>query len=190
MGSPITPNRPADPQNDCPSAVSHRSRQRVILVSACLVGARVRYDGRLFREVPPALVRWQAGDLLVPVCPEVAGGCPVPRPPAEISGGTGADVLAGEARVINNRGKDVTAAFLDGARCALALAREKGAVMAILKANSPSCGNRNIYNGTFSGAKRAGAGVAAALLERHGIRVFSEKDLEAAWRYWQDHGQD
>ena len=105
-------------------------------------------------------------------------------------GGAGAGVLAGKARVINSLGADVTAAFKEGARYAAALASEKGAVMAILKANSPSCGNRQIYDGSFSGVLCTGQGVAAARLERQGIPVFNEKEMAAARDYWQVHGQD
>ena len=112
----------------------------------------------------------------VPVCPECMGGLPTPRIPAEIAGGSGEDVLSGKARVIASDGKvrlDVTDAFVKGAEKALQAALEAGADEAILKANSPSCGFGTIYDGTFSGARKDGNGVAAALLSANGIKVRS-----------------
>jgi len=107
------------------------------------------------------------------------GGLPTPRPPAEIVGGDGDDVLEGRARVVSAAGEDVTAQFLAGAREALRLAGAVGAKAAILKERSPSCGSGAIYDGTFRGAVRAGQGVTAALLRRHGVQVFSEENWQA-----------
>ncbi|MQY08415.1 hypothetical protein ACRB68_65220 [Actinomadura sp. RB68] len=139
----------------------------------------MRYDGA-GKPVRDALFEgWRAEGRLVPFCPEVAGGLPVPRPPAEIVGGGGAEVLDGTARVVTDTGADVTGAFLRGARLALDTARRAGARVAILKEGSPSCGSHRVHDGTFSGRKVAGDGVTAALLEREGIRVFSEDELPA-----------
>ncbi|MGI5164195.1 DUF523 domain-containing protein [Spirillospora sp. CA-253888] len=150
-----------------------------ILVSSCLLGRPVRYDGA-GKPVADALFEgWRAEGRLVPFCPEVAGGLPVPRPPAEIVGGDGAAVLDGTARVLADTGQDVTGAFVRGARLALDAARRAGAGIAILKEGSPSCGSRRIYDGTFSGRSTAGDGVTAALLEREGVRVFGEDELPA-----------
>ncbi|HLV59896.1 MAG TPA: DUF523 domain-containing protein, partial [Fredinandcohnia sp.] len=121
--------------------------------------------------------RWLAEGRVVPLCPEVAGGLPVPRPPAEIQGGDGRDVLAGRARVATREG-DVTAFFLAGAEAALAAARAHGVVAAVLKERSPSCGVRQVYDGSFSGQRRSGMGVTAARLEAAGIPVFSEAELD------------
>lgn len=151
-----------------------------ILVSACLLGRRVRYDAGHSQLDSDILARWQAEDRIVAFCPEVAGGLSTPRDPAEIVGGDGADVLDGTAKVISDRGADVTAAFLRGARAALDAAREAGAQVAVLKSKSPSCGSKTIYDGTFSGTRTAGRGVSAALLARHGIQVFNETELAAA----------
>lgn len=156
-----------------------------ILISACLLGRPVRYDGRAVALGASGgeqlLARWQAEGRLVPVCPEVGGGLSVPRAPAEIvgrdGGGDGGDVLDGRARLRTDEGVDVTDAFLRGARMALDLALEHDVRLAILKARSPSCGSVGIYDGSFTGALRDGAGVTAALLERHGIRVFDESEL-------------
>lgn len=149
-----------------------------ILISACLLGRPVRYDGNGKRLDDPRLDRWQAEGRLVPVCPELMGELPVPRPAAEIVGGAGADVLAGRARVIAATGEDVTAAFVAGAEAALALARQNGCVHALLIDRSPSCGSLWIYDGSFSGRRIAGAGATAALLAAHGIRVYADHEID------------
>lgn len=156
-----------------------------ILISACLVGRRVRYDGESSMCESHILSRWASEGRLVLICPEVAGGLSVPRPAAEIIDGGGEDVLDGRARLETKTGRDVTAEFLRGAQRALEVAEHQGVKMAILKARSPSCGSLQIYDGTFSGQKRAGQGVTSALLERHGIAVFNEEELEEAARYFE-----
>ncbi len=156
-----------------------RSELPKVLVSACLLGQPVRYDGRSSGH-PDLLQRWQAEGRVVPLCPEVAGGLPTPRPPAEIPGGQGGEVLDGAAAVVTVAGEDVSAAFVAGAGQALALVRKHGIRVAVLKAGSPSCGNRLTYDGTFSGMKVPGEGVTTALLRREGVLVFSELELEQA----------
>jgi len=156
-----------------------RSELPKVLVSACLLGQPVRYDGRSSGH-PDLLQRWQAEGRVVPLCPEVAGGLPTPRPPAEIPGGQGGEVLDGAAAVVTVTGEDVSAAFVAGAGQALALVRKHGIRVAVLKAGSPSCGNRLTYDGTFSGVKVPGEGVTTALLRREGVLVFSELELEQA----------
>ena len=150
-----------------------------ILVSRCLLGHRVRYDGGASGPFDQ-LQQWLDEGRIVPLCPEVAGGLPTPRAAAEIPGGQGAHVLDGQASVITTEGEDVSAQFLDGARQALALVQRHGIRVAVLKANSPSCGNLLTYDGTFSGVKVSGEGVTAALLKRHGVQVFSELELPQA----------
>ncbi|HEX4813928.1 MAG TPA: DUF523 domain-containing protein [Nonomuraea sp.] len=155
-----------------------------ILVSACLMGRRVRYDGAAKTSSDAWLAGWRAEGRLVPFCPEVEGGLPIPRPAAEIEGGAGgAAVLSGAARVVAADGSDVTAAFVAGARKALAAARAAGARMAVLKEGSPSCGVLAIHDGSFSGRRTAGQGVTTALLERNGIRVFDEHHVPEAADY-------
>ncbi|WP_397379687.1 DUF523 domain-containing protein [Pseudomonas sp.] len=150
-----------------------------ILVSRCLLGQRVRYDGGA--HGPFSLLEcWQQEGRIVPLCPEVAGGQPTPRAPAEIAGGQGAKVLDGQLPVLTVNGEDVTATFVDGAQQALALVAQHGIGIALLKARSPSCGNLEVYDGSFSGTKVAGEGVTAAALRRAGVRVFSEEELVAA----------
>ena len=117
------------------------------------------------------------GEEIFPFCPEVSGGLPTPRPPAEIKGGTGDDVLQDKAKVVNKEGQDVTAAFIEGAQKCAQLCKEKGITVAILKQRSPSCGSKAIYDGTFSGKIIAGQGVTAALLTSIGIKVYGEDDL-------------
>ncbi|WUI01799.1 DUF523 domain-containing protein [Spirillospora sp. NBC_00431] len=151
-----------------------------ILVSSCLMGRPVRFDGATKPVDDDLFERWRTEGRLVPFCPEVSGGLAVPRPPAEIVGGDGHAVLDGTARVRTGTGDDVTAEFLHGARQALDAARRSGARVALLKEGSPSCGSHRIHDGTFTGTSAAGDGVTTALLEREGIRVFSETDLAAA----------
>ena len=152
-----------------------------VLVSRCLLGHRVRYDGGASGPYAQ-LAQWQAEGRVIALCPEVAGGLPTPRAAAEIPGGQGVEVLAGKAAVITTEGEDVTEAFVSGARQALALVERHGIRIAILKANSPSCGNVQTYDGSFGGIKVAGQGVTAALLAGAGIQVFNELQLEDAAR--------
>ncbi len=152
-----------------------------VLVSACLLGSPVRYDGTHKRADHRVLARWLEEGRVVAICPEVAGGMPVPRPPAEIAGGGGgARVLAGLARVVDADGNDVSSAFAAGARLALQQARARGIRVAVLKEDSPSCGSGSIYDGSFTGQRIPGRGVTTALLEDAGIRVFSEARLAEA----------
>lgn len=148
----------------------------MILISACLAGVACRYDGTDCEKSRLASLV-EAGKAAF-VCPEVLGGLPTPREPAEIQGGNGDDVLAGKARVIAKSGKDVTAMFVEGAYKALELAQSMNASQIVLKENSPSCGSATIYSGTFTGEKIAGTGVTAALLRKHGFTVLSEHQLD------------
>ncbi len=152
---------------------------RKILVSRCLLGQPVRYDGGAHGPFD-LLQRWQAEGRVVPLCPEVTGGLPTPRPPAEIPGGQGESVLDGLSPVLDATGADATPAFLAGAEAALALVERHGIRLAVLKARSPSCGNRETYDGTFTGTRVPGAGVTAAALRRAGVRVFNEGELPEA----------
>ena len=146
-----------------------------ILVSACLAGIPVRHDGTANeKDVVAELVRQGRAVL---VCPEVDGGLSTPRPAAEISGGDGADVLVGRAKVLTQDGTDVTDAYVTGARRALEAAQVSGATIAILKARSPSCGRDRIYDGSHSHTLKDGDGVTAALLRAHGIAVVTEDEL-------------
>ncbi|MHA6822060.1 2-thiouracil desulfurase family protein [Ralstonia pseudosolanacearum] len=154
-----------------------------VLVSACLLGQPVRYDGGTVIVEGGILARWQMEGRIVPMCPEMAGGLPVPRLPAEIHGeGGGAAVLRGTARVVEHHGHDVTDAFVRGAQRALAAAQEAGVRVAVLTERSPSCGSAFLYDGSFTDQLRHGEGVTAALLRQHGIGVFSQHQLDEAAR--------
>ena len=154
-----------------------------ILISACLLGERVRYHGGDAALSDRILDRWRREGRLVPICPEVAGGLSVPRPAAEIQGAGGLGVLKGTARVVTSGGADVTNAFLAGARAGLDAALREGARVAVLKEGSPSCGSKEVYDGTFRGGRKAGSGVTAALLAEKQVRIFNEHELELARRY-------
>ena len=140
-----------------------------ILVSACLLGVRCRYDGK--SKPHPAVERLMEQHTLIPVCGEIFGGLPTPRVSAERQG----------ARVVTADGRDVTAAYRRGAEEVLRLARRYGCKAAILKERSPSCGSGRIYDGTFTGTLTDGWGVTAELLRDHGICVIGESEAET-WR--------
>ena len=154
-----------------------------VLVSACLIGENVRFNERVKVYESSLLEDWKLQGRLVPFCPEVAGGLPVPRPCSEISGPDGRTVFHGDARVMNIKGKDVTQYFLTGAQKALELARLHNIKLAVLKDGSPSCGSTYIYDGSFSGIKKPGKGITTVLLEENSIRVFSEREIPEAVNY-------
>lgn len=147
----------------------------MILVSSCLAGLEVRYDGQhsLNKKVRKLVEENNA----VTICPELLGGFLTPREPAEIVGGDGGDVLDGKARVIERSGRDVTELYIKGAYNTLDKAIEICATIVVLKENSPSCGSSMIYNGEFTGERVGGNGVTSALLKRNGLRVISEKQF-------------
>jgi uncharacterized protein YbbK (DUF523 family) len=152
-----------------------------IIVSACLLGEPVRYNGGDKRCNDPILQRWVREGRVAAVCPETGGGLPVPRPPAEISAGAGGmEVLRGTARVMASDGKDVSAPFREGAELALQLARSRRIRVAVLKEGSPSCGTGYTYDGSFMGKRVAFPGVTAARLREAGVWVFREAQLEEA----------
>lgn len=141
--------------------------QTRVLISACLLGQPVRYDGQSKGIVSDWLQALGAEGRALAFCPEVAGGLPTPRPPAERQG----------ERVVTKSGLDVTEEFDRGAALALALCQQQDIRFALLKEGSPSCGSGRIYNGRFEGVSLAREGKTTALLRRHGIAVFSEDQL-------------
>jgi uncharacterized protein YbbK (DUF523 family) len=143
----------------------------VRIISACLLGVACRYDGSHCLH-PRAEELARTGGLL-PLCPEQLGGLPTPRPAAEIHGGTGAEVLDGMARVIDREGRDVTDAFLRGAREVAGLCARLDVTEALLKARSPSCGVGWIRR---AGDLIPGEGVTAALLKRRGVCVLAHPE--------------
>lgn len=138
-----------------------------LLISSCLLGNNCKYcDGnnRLPEDTLAALRKKYA---LVPVCPEFAGGLPVPREPSERVGD----------KVIMKSGRDVTGEYAKGAEVAVALAKRYDCKLALMKVRSPSCGSGEIYDGTFSGVLTAGDGVAVERLRALDIKIFSECDV-------------
>lgn len=146
-----------------------------VAVSACLCGHKVRYDGGDCWDAVLAtdLALHTAPTTVLPLCPETLGGLETPRAPAEIVGGDGAAVWAGMAQVLDAHGLDVTEAFKQGALLALQHLQAAGVNTVYLKSKSPSCGNGQIYDGSFSGRLRAGDGVSTALFKQHGITVIA-----------------
>ena len=137
-----------------------------ILVSACLLGLRCRYDGR--SRPDPAVLALGKDHTLIPCCPEQLGGLPTPRPPAEWR----------EDRIVNAEGVDVTAQYRRGAKETLALARAAGCRCAVLKEKSLACGCGEIYDGSFTRRLIPGSGSAARALHAAGIPVLGESELD------------
>lgn len=140
--------------------------EKRVLVSACLLGVCCRYDGN--SRPCEDVCREAAKRGWLPVCPEILGGLATPRIPAEQQG----------ARVVNRMGTDVTKAYQRGAEETLRLAKLYGASYAVLKERSPSCGTGSIYDGSFSENLTKGMGTAAMVLERAGILVYGESQLQ------------
>ena len=150
-----------------------------ILISACMLGDKVRYDGGHHLIDHPILQRWHKEGRFVPVCPEVAGGLSIPRKPAETQ-------CKFPILITTSDGNDVTPEFLQGAERTLEIAKRENVCCALMKAKSPSCGNQRIFDGNFTGTLIDGAGVAAAELIRNGIPVFSEKQLPELFAFIED----
>lgn len=150
-----------------------------ILVSACLLGAAVRYHGGHARIDEPRLARWVEEGRVVQVCPEVAGGLTTPRPPAEVQRDR-SSAADGRFVVLTAESRDVSGAFQAGARDALEQVRRHRIRVAVLKDGRPSCGSGTIYDGTFKGRRMAGEGVTAAILRAQGVLVFSEHQIAEA----------
>ena len=146
-------------------------KKEKLLISSCLLGELVKYNGHhnLLDEEP--LKELEKRYTLYPFCPEVKGGLLTPRTPCEI-------ISTDPLKVINSNKEDKTKEFLEGAKNALELCKKEKITKALLKANSPSCGNRYIYDGTFSGNKIKGSGVTTKLLKDTRIEVFSEEEIE------------
>lgn len=139
-----------------------------ILISACLLGVACRYDGLskpLDREI---IEKLRTKYHLIPVCPEVMGGLPTPRIPAEISS---------DGKVFRRDGADVTENYIRGAKEALRLAEIFECDTALLKEKSPSCGAGKIYDGSFSKTLTSGNGITAELLQKNGIRIIGESKI-------------
>ncbi|MGN0702724.1 MAG: DUF523 domain-containing protein [Lentihominibacter sp.] len=136
-----------------------------IMVSACLLGENVKYSGGNNRN--EKVLEYIKGHEVVPVCPELLGGLPVPRAPGEIQDGT----------VRNEDGTSVDYEYRTGAARALEIAESERIDMAILQSRSPSCGVNQIYDGTFKGRKIKGMGVFARLLSEKGYKIVDAEDI-------------
>ncbi len=152
-----------------------------ILISSCLIGENVKYDGGNNALHVTVLEQWKEQGILVPLCPEVLGGLSVPRSPCE--------VLEGTTTVLCKSGEEVSEAFAKGAQESLRIAKEEGVCMAILKARSPSCGKDIIYDGTFTSTRVSDSGITCKLLQESGITVFSEEELSLAEAFWRQKGE-
>lgn len=141
--------------------------KKKVIISACLLGVKCRYDGKSNRLPDEKLNELREKYELIPVCPECYGGLTTPRVPSERVGD----------RVLSKTGTDVTEQFERGAQAALYLAKLFDPDMAVLKENSPSCGSGTIYDGSFSGVLTSGDGVTAQLLKENGINVIGESKI-------------
>ena len=147
----------------------------MILVSACLLGHKVKFSGGA--NTHDLLLKYNERGRFIAVCPECFAMLPVPRPAMEIQNGSGKKILSGKARAVDKNGMDTTQYLLTGADKVLKIAEAYHAQVAILKEGSPSCGVKKIHGGNFDGKKIKGQGVATALLMKNGITVYSEKDM-------------
>jgi len=145
-----------------------------LLISACLAGENVRYDGNnnLINEFEKLQEHFE----LQYVCPEVQGGMVIPRLPCEITS-------YGPLKITNEFGIDNKDHFIEGSRIALDLCQRLNIKYALLKSNSPSCGNKKIYDGNFNGTLIDGIGVTAKTLQDHGIKVFNENEIDELYEY-------
>jgi len=147
---------------------------RPILVSACLLGLATRFDGTSKRNERVLAYLRNENRIPIPVCPEQLAGLPTPRPQTWFATGGGAEVLDGAGEVVNCQGLVMNESFVRGAGETLRIARLAGCTEALLKERSPSCGVLQIHRDR---QVVSGRGVTCALLERSGIKVFSEEDL-------------
>ena len=154
-----------------------------ILISSCLLGVECNYAGKTssaWLKGFSDLIKQQIADgvQFIPVCPEQLGGMNTPRRPSELQG-PALDILSGKAKITSNSGEDVTRNFVVGAEQALHVAKLFDVDMAVLKSKSPSCGSRQVYDGTFSGVLVDGRGIAACLLAKNGVKILNEKEFLA-----------
>ena len=143
-------------------------QKQKLLISSCLLGELVKYNGSHNLVDNLSLEKLQDRYELFSICPEMSGGLPSPRPPAELI----------DSKVIGDNGVDFTKEFFEGANITLELCKKEGIKIALLKQNSPSCSNDYIYDGTFSHTKIEGQGIAAKLLEQNDIKVFNETQID------------
>ena len=136
-----------------------------ILVSACLLGEKCKYNGG--DNYSEKLTKFLEGHEVILVCPEVAGGLSVPRHSSEIVDGV----------VMNDIGENVDREFRSGAEHCLQIAIDEKIDLAVLQSRSPSCGVKQVYDGTFSGKLIEGSGIFARLLREQGFKVVDISDI-------------
>lgn len=157
----------------------------LIIISKCLLGEKARFDGSIIENVHPKLKNLFENGKIISFCPELEGGLEVPRPACEIIGkGGGAAVIANKAKVIDTTGRNLSKEFIGGSQKGVEICKEQLVKLAILKERSPSCGSSIIYDGTFSGRRIKEMGVFTTILEKQGIKVFSEENIEEALFYY------
>lgn len=140
------------------------------LVSACLLGVNCRYDRE--NNFNKRLFEYFKEAELLPVCPEVMGGLSIPRNPCEI-------VETDDGFKVNDiNGEDKTDEFLEGAQKTLKIAELLNIKKAIFMERSPSCGVHQIYDGNFNNKLISGQGITTTLLEKNGIKVYSNSELK------------
>ncbi len=147
----------------------------MILVSACLLGLRTKYDGE--SNANDLILKYSQLGKFIPICPEQLGGLTTPREPAEVFRGTGRDVLKGNTSVVTKVGTDLSKQFIQGAEEVMVMTKILPIKAAILKERSPSCGVHYLYNGAFVKSLVNGEGVTTAAIQEQGIPVFSEEEL-------------
>ena len=166
---------------------------QIVMISACLLGIRSTYNGKQAKQCLDD--HWQRNKAIcfVPFCPEQIAGFPTPRPPVEISGGDGDDVLALRAPIITENGTDVTHLFLNGLNNILKIVQWTRPSLIVTQQRSPSCSCNGIYDGTFSHTLISGNGVIASFLKNNGyqlvdIETFNKKvvDIETFNKKGQD----
>jgi len=159
-----------------------------ILISACFLGQKVRYDGKANSLSDEIIQQWKNQNRFISICPEVSGGLGTPRPAAEIQSMNIYDIPVANINslppkgcstktVLTQQGVDVSDAFYRGAQIALSLCQQYKIRFALMKESSPSCGSHYIYDGSFTKNKILGEGITIALLREHGIEVFSENNI-------------
>ncbi len=137
-----------------------------IMVSACLLGHNCKYNGG--HNFNQKVFDFIEGHEVIPVCPEVAGGLPTPRVPSEIVNGI----------VINKDGMNVDREFRTGAQIEFEKAIYANIDCAILQSRSPSCGSKQIYDGTFSKKLVDGQGIFAKMLSENGFQIIDVEDFD------------
>ena len=146
--------------------------KKKVLISACLLGKNCRYNGghSKLTELEEIDMEW------ISVCPEESGGLGTPRPSAEMQQNA-ETILKGKGQIKNNKEKNVTAEFIEGAEKSLQLGLEAEVKIAVLKSKSPSCGIGKIYDGSFTKTLKTGNGIFAHLCHKNDIACIPSDNI-------------